>query len=369
MVANSNIVEELQFLKQIFDVRYVEFSNNSNLNIFDIFAFVFNSNYLSNKKIKDSIQEFNPDFAYVHNTWFKASLGIFNILKKNNVPIFLKLHNFRYACSTTYSVKKHLNGNNICPRCGLERGRYKFFNKYYNESFLKSIFLINYGKKYIEIIKNYSINIFVLTKFHRESLVQLGVDANKVNIYLNPMNLNLENMYNNASNYIVYAGRLTESKGILELIEAFINSKIVDINLKIIGDGDLYKKLKFKYQKENIEFLGELTNLKTMEYIKNSLAVVSATKMFEGQPRASLRSFHAWDPSIYPSFGGLNEFFPNDYKLSFTQYDYQDLTEKIKMIKNKDLLKESSKDVNSYIKALLDSSKLKIELDKFINSS
>ena len=95
------------------------------------------------------------------------------------------------------------------------------------------------------------------------------------------MNLNLEKVYNNASNYIVYAGRLTESKGILELIEAFINSKIVDINLKIIGDLHLYKKLKSKYQKENIEFLGELTNLKTMEYIKNSLAVVSATKMFK----------------------------------------------------------------------------------------
>ena len=112
-----------------------------------------------------------------------------------------------------------------------------------------------------------------------------------------------------------------------------------------------------------------MTNLKTMEYIKNSLAVVSATKMFEGQPRLLCEASMLGIPSIYPSFGGLNEFFPNDYKLSFTQYDYQDLTEKIKMIKNKDLLKESSKDVNSYIKALLDSSKLKIELDKFINSS
>ena len=31
------------------------------------------------KRLKTILSEFNPDIVYVHNTWFKASLGIFKI--------------------------------------------------------------------------------------------------------------------------------------------------------------------------------------------------------------------------------------------------------------------------------------------------
>ena len=35
----------------------------------------------------------------------------------------------------------------------------------------------------------------------------------------------------------------------------------------------------------NISFLGALDNTKTKEYIKSARAVITATKMYEGQPR------------------------------------------------------------------------------------
>ena len=44
---------------------------------------------------------FKPDIVYIHNTWFKANLGIFDILKKENVEVVLKIHNFRFACTDT----------------------------------------------------------------------------------------------------------------------------------------------------------------------------------------------------------------------------------------------------------------------------
>ena len=39
-------------------------------------------------------------------------------------------------------------------------------------------------------------------------------------------------------------------------------------------------------------------------------------------------------PSIYPETGGVSEFFPTDYALSFKQFDYSELLEKINMLKN-----------------------------------
>ena len=43
--------------------------------------------------------KFNPDIAYVHNTWYQINLGIFRLLKKKNITTIVKLHNFRFDCS------------------------------------------------------------------------------------------------------------------------------------------------------------------------------------------------------------------------------------------------------------------------------
>ena len=36
------------------------------------------------------MDEFQPDIVYVHNTWFKASVGIFKFLEKQNTETLLK---------------------------------------------------------------------------------------------------------------------------------------------------------------------------------------------------------------------------------------------------------------------------------------
>ena len=90
--------------------------------------------------------------------------------------------------------------------------------------------------------------------------------------------------------------------------------------LKIIGSGDIENRLKEKYKNNSIQFLGLLDNNEVKEIIKGSRAVVTATKLYEGQPRVLLEASSYGVPSIYPSFGGMDEFFPNDYQLSFEQY-------------------------------------------------
>ena len=93
---DSNITDEINLLKKHFDVRYLEFDNLQPVNFFDFLSFFLNSNRLSNKKLKRLIHEFKPDLAYVHNTWFKANLGIFKILKKEKIKVLHKIHNYRF---------------------------------------------------------------------------------------------------------------------------------------------------------------------------------------------------------------------------------------------------------------------------------
>ena len=73
------VENEIKLLSKYFDVRVIYFSNNINNFIKQFFYFLINRNLESEKLLEKEISEFNPDFAYVHNTWFKASLGVITL--------------------------------------------------------------------------------------------------------------------------------------------------------------------------------------------------------------------------------------------------------------------------------------------------
>ena len=105
---DSNIYEEIEFLKQRYEVEFFSATNSKKLKIVDFFTLMLRNNFLLNKKFNKKLNNFNPDFVYIHNTWFSINLGIFNILNKKNINTIVKIHNFRYECSRHFLSKTHL---------------------------------------------------------------------------------------------------------------------------------------------------------------------------------------------------------------------------------------------------------------------
>ncbi len=342
---------ELKMLNNHYVVETIYFDNNVMNPIFQILSFLRNRNTESEKILRNKIDSFNPDIVYIHNTWFKASLGIFKVLKNYNVKVALKLHNFRYFCTKSFLIKRHISPNNVCSACGLDRNKYKFFNKYFEDSYIKSIIVNHYGKSYFKLLKNFDMEIFVLTNFHKNFLEKL---TNNKNIHLFPNYLDINsNEAAEKKNYIVYSGRISKEKGLEELIDSFLNSELSNLSLKILGNGPLLNYLKNKYPQSNVEFLGEVDNTQSLEIIKNSTAVVTATKLYEGQPtllcEASLMSV----PSIFPKTGGIEEFFPKNYELSFEQFNYDDLLKKLNLLKDQQFLKTIGEKNNKFVSNVL----------------
>ncbi len=361
------VQKEVELLRNYYDVETLYFSNEIQNYFTQGISFLLNTNLSSENKLKKIVHDFNPDLAYVHNTWFNASPGIFKVLDGLGVKTILKLHNFRYNCTKSFFSSQHFNNHEICNACGLDRNSIGKFNKYFQSSLFKSLLVTKYGRKYFDIIKNNNLKIFVLTEFHKEYLINLGINQAKVEVYPNYLELQNIEKANNEEKYILYAGRLSEEKGVEELVVAFKNSNSSDLKLKIIGEGPAFNKLKEKYSNQNIDFLGSRPNHEVLKIIKKSKAVVTATKLLEGQPMLLCEASSLGVPSIFPRSGGIAEFFPKDYKLSFEQFNYEDLKTKIKMIENPKILEVEGKKSKEYIKNYLDKEKLLKKFTEVLN--
>jgi len=358
---------EILFLKRFYEVQTLFFENKTNNPFLQFFYFLINKNLKSKRILREKLNSFSPDVVYVHNTWFKASISIFKLLKQLDVKTIIKVHNFRYYCTRYYLEKNHLDGELSCKACGLKKSK-NFINKYFDESFIKSLIVVRYGKKYFNIIKDFNFKLLVLTNFHKNYLMELGFNKENIEVLRNHIEITNEKKVSNTENYLVYAGRISEEKGLEELINSFLESNLDNTKLKIVGEGPKSKNLIDKYgSNKNIEILGKLENKEVLDLIRGSLAVVTGTKLFEGQPTILCEASMLSVPSIFPDSGGIKEFYPESTRLSFESNNFKQLTEKINLLSNKKIVFEESRNNNLYIKKLLDSNLIKKQFEKIIN--
>jgi len=353
------VSSEIEFLKKYYKIETIYFENYISNLFFDLLSFIFNSNLKSKRILKTSLEKFNPDYVYVHNTWFKASLSIFKLLEKRKIPTIVKLHNFRYSCTNSYLIKNHTN--DICLACGIPNLSKNYFNKYFQESYIKSFLVNRYGKKYYKILSKNNIKVIVLTEFHKKFLTNKIKTFNVPVVFRNYINFpqrSLSTRSHSSGKFLVYAGRISKEKGVEEVIQAFINQKQPGVTLKIIGDGPLLDYLKKAYNNQDIHFLGQISNDSVVNYIENALAVITATKLYEGQPTLLSEASSLGIPSIFPKTGGISEFFPENYSLSFEQFNYLDMENKIAMALDVNKSKKIGGENEKYITKLLDHNKL-----------
>ena len=149
----------------------------------------------------------------------------------------------------------------------------------------------------------------VLTHFHKKYLENLDIDESRIAVFQNY--IKPPTRYKDKSNekYLIYAGRISKEKGVEDLITTFLKSSLTNIHLKIVGDGPQLNNLMKKYASKRIRFLGQKNNEEVYQLISGAESVITATKLFEGQPMLLCEASLIGIPSIYPQSGGIKEFF------------------------------------------------------------
>ena len=213
--------------------------------------------------------------------------------------------------------------------------------------------------------------ILVLTDFHKKFLNKLGVAENKVLVQHNFIPKIQSELFSQHSKeqkkFIVYAGRVSKEKGVEDLIKTFLDCDFQDVDLKIIGEGPIQEQLNKQFKDDSIHFEGVMQNKDVKNIISKSIGVVTATKLYEGQPTLLCEASSLGKISIFPDSGGIKEFFPPEYEYCFTSEDYKDLKKKLlSLVENSNNL-EIGRQNKEFIEKLLNENNLLNNFEMIFN--
>lgn len=285
---------------------------------------IFLSMFFSPKtvfELKKIIKKSKPDIAHIHNIFPIISPSIYYILKKNHIPIVQTMHNYRFYCSNGLGIKN----NQLCDRC-LELSFKNIFQtcsekKVYDLSLKAIIYFMRKFKIFNKI------SFFIApSEFMKNSLIKFNISEEKIILKRNSINIPEYQLQNTGKkgNYFTFIGRLSEEKGIMDLIEVFKDLKY--INLKIFGDGSLKDKISIILKQEklkNIELMGFITGNLKFDYIFGSLSNIIPSICNEVSPVVLAESLKLGIPVIGSKMGSIPEFIKDGYNGYL--YNYRDI--------------------------------------------
>jgi glycosyltransferase involved in cell wall biosynthesis len=110
----------------------------------------------------------------------------------------------------------------------------------------------------------------------------------------------------NSSPYFLFFGRLSREKGIISLINAFLD--LPDQQLKIVGTGMLYDEiLEMTKESKNIEVLGYRSGKQLQDIVEGAHFVIIPSEWYENNPMTIIEAYSLGVPVIGTNIGGIPE--------------------------------------------------------------
>lgn len=304
----------------------------------------------SYKKLCALIEDTKPDIAHVNLIYHQLTPSILHALKKYNIPIIFTSHDYKIICPNYKLYNK-----NLCAEC--IKGKYINCAKNGCHKNSKVFSLLLTMEAYLhKYLKSYELcdKIICPSEFMKEKLIEHGIDEEKL-IYI-PNFINPD-YYFESKKYkdvrkertILYYGRLSEEKGVLNLLQA-VNLTKKDFILKIIGTGPEISKIE-EYIKNNnltnVQLLGFKSGKELFEEISKAYCTVIPAIWHEVFGLTIIESYAFGTPVIGANLGGISEII-KDEVTGFKFNDVEELNLKIQRILDMD-----STEYNNMIKNCL----------------
>jgi glycosyltransferase involved in cell wall biosynthesis len=262
----------------------------------------------SRNAMDQTILKNRPDVVHFHNTFPIISPSCYEIAKYHKIPVVQTLHNYRMFCPSAVLFRD----GHICHDCvGRTPPWPSVLHGCYRDSRSQSALvatmltvhrMLGTWTKYVD-------RFIALSEFSKNKFIDMGIPPARISVKFNFL-LDDPRYVSSASkprDYMVFVGRLTEEKGILTILNAWMEYDI-KIPLKIAGDGPLAPEVsRISALSPFIEYLGYLGNDDALNMIRNSCAALFPALWYECCPLAIIESFACGVPAIASRLGAMEE--------------------------------------------------------------
>jgi glycosyltransferase involved in cell wall biosynthesis len=276
----------------------------------------------SYRRIQRLCDDFRPDIAHVHNFWMEMSPSVHRACREWGATTVQTLHNFRLLCANALLKRDGA----VCEDCLGKLPWRGVLRSCYRDSVFASLAVSRM------IVSNRvrgtwerDVDAFIaLSEHSREKFIEGNLPGSKILVKPNFVEDPGEApSLPSASNTVLYAGRLSEEKGVKVLISAWAHGKLGGrARLVIAGDGPERAALEFHAAALNLRapevvFVGEQRPEQVMSLMANARVLVMPSLFFECFPR-TLGEGLAWGrPVIVSQIGALSEIVSDNFGLRF----------------------------------------------------
>lgn len=254
---------------------------------------------------RDIIRRESPDVCHFHNWFPLISPAAFHAAKAEGKPVVMTLHNFRLLCPG-FTL---LRDNQICEDCVSKTLKWpaivhKCYRQNRGASAVTALSL--FGHNLLGTWNRTVDRYIALTEAGRRKFVEGGLPAAKVAVKPNFL-IGDPGLSENRGGDVLFAGRLSEEKGIGTLLDAW---RLVQspIRLRIAGDGPMADVVRQAAQSDSrIEWLGRLTAQRVSEEMRYASLLVMPSVWYEGLPLTVIEAFATGLPVVASRLGSLEE--------------------------------------------------------------
>lgn len=257
------------------------------------------------RNIQRLVQNERVDLLHVHNTLPLVSPSVYSAAAAQNVPVIQTLHNYRFLCPAATLYRE----GQICELClpktiKLPAMEHRCYRNSFAASAAVSGMLAVHGFRgtYQRKVQTY----IALTEFARAKFCEGGLPPKRITVKPNFIAAD-PGIGQGSGGYALFAGRLTEEKGLAILLDAWSQNPQAPM-LKIAGDGPLQSYVREKSATLlNVEYLGPCNHSRVLELLKDALFLAFPSRWYEGMPMVILESMACGTPVVAFSLGSMRD--------------------------------------------------------------
>jgi glycosyltransferase involved in cell wall biosynthesis len=261
--------------------------------------------------IRRVVETFGPDLVHLHNIYHQLSPSVLRPLAEAGIPAVMTLHDYKLACPTY----RFLDHGRICEAC-IPRRFWSPALRRCNGGSLSASALNGLELTLHTVTGAYApVRRFLCPSRFMEAKMRAGrVYPDRLRWIPNFTDVAGVAPKDEPGGDVVYAGRLSDEKGVDVLIDAAaVDPKIV---VEVLGDGPSRAALERRAAEAGVagrvRFHGRLSQAALRDRLRSAAVVAVPSRWYENMPLTVLEAFAAGVPVVASGLGGLPELITQD---------------------------------------------------------